>query len=96
MSTAEETLRRLDEWFAAYMHDRHNHDEAAWLFARVREMREAQPPPFKYEELRAICKRFVVEGYSGDYLENDGYELAREVEKLTMQKCIAVSAKDSL
>jgi len=34
----DELLRRIDEWFAAYMHDRHNHDEAAWILARVREL----------------------------------------------------------
>lgn len=32
-------IRRIDEWFAAYMHDRHDHDEAAWILARVRELR---------------------------------------------------------
>lgn len=32
-------IRRIDDWFAAYMHDRHNHDEAAWILARIRELR---------------------------------------------------------
>lgn len=45
---ATELLLRLDEWFAAYMHDRHDHDEAAWLFARVRELREPSAKAVRY------------------------------------------------
>lgn len=39
-----DVLQRLDEWLASYMHDREDHDEAASLFARVRELRESPPP----------------------------------------------------
>jgi hypothetical protein len=38
------------------------------------------------EELAALCKSFLVEGYHGDYLENEGYDLAREVERLTIER----------
>lgn len=55
----------------------------------IRERAAHEPPvaPMSHDELTALCKRFVVEGYNGDYLEDDGFHLAREVEGLTLNRC---------
>lgn len=58
-------------------------DRAYW--GSVEEDMSVEPMP--NQELKALCKRFVREGYNGDYVENDGYDLAREVERITIERC---------
>jgi hypothetical protein len=41
--TKDEILKRCEQWFAAYMHDRESYDEATQLLAAIRNRDAAEP-----------------------------------------------------
>lgn len=49
------------------------------------EAMQAGPVRLTDERIFDICKSMLVEGYHGDYLENDGFELAKEIEAETLR-----------
>ncbi len=50
--------------------------------------------PLTDEEIRAICKSHLVEGYNGDYLEDEGFHLARAIEAAHSIQAAPISAGD--
>ncbi len=49
------------------------------------EAQQSEPARLTDERIFDICKSMLVEGYHGDYLENDGFELAKEIEAETLR-----------
>lgn len=84
---------KLIEWCVHQIQitcDALNLDPAQWLNDSTAQDDSSQPPPVApmlHDELTALCKRFVIEAHNGDYLEDDGFHLAREVEGLTLNRC---------
>lgn len=58
--TNDEILKRCEEWFAAYMHDRESYDEATPLLAALRNRGQSEPkgkaPPDHEWDENGKCK----------------------------------------